>query len=57
LAAQYDSTAKYRVLLEKLIVTHLLRHLLASYGTQKFITVFTRATDWLPLLGTCPGPD
>jgi hypothetical protein len=32
-----------RVLLEKLIVTHLVKKFHAFYGTQKFITVFTRA--------------
>jgi len=31
-----------RVLLEKLIITHLLKKFPAFYGTRKFITVFTR---------------
>jgi hypothetical protein len=35
-----------RVLLEKLIVTHLLKKFPAFYRTQMFITVFTRARHW-----------
>jgi len=31
-----------RVLLEKLIVTQLVKRFLTFYGTQRFITVFTR---------------
>jgi len=32
-----------QVLLEKLVVTQLVKKFLAFYGTQKFITVFARA--------------
>jgi hypothetical protein len=39
-------TAWSEVLLEKLIVTHLVRNFPAFYGTQRFITVFTRAHHW-----------
>jgi hypothetical protein len=34
------------VLLEKLIVTQLVKKFPAFYGTQKFITVFTTAHHW-----------
>jgi len=35
-----------RVLLEKLIVTQIVKNFPAFYGTQRFITVFTRACHW-----------
>jgi len=36
---------------EKLMVTHLVMKLPTSYGTRKFITVFTRSA-----IGSCPEP-
>jgi len=36
-------TSRSRVLLEKLIVTHLVKKFPAFYGDRRFITVFTRA--------------
>jgi hypothetical protein len=35
-----------RVLLEKLIVTLLVKKFLAFYGIQRFITMFTTAHHW-----------
>jgi hypothetical protein len=35
-----------RVILEKLIITQLVKKLLAFYGTRRFITVFKRARHW-----------
>jgi hypothetical protein len=35
-------------LLEKLIVTQLVKKLLAFYGTARFIAVFTRVHRWSP---------
>jgi hypothetical protein len=35
-----------RVLLEKLIVTQLVKKFPAFYGTRRFITVFKRAHHW-----------
>jgi hypothetical protein len=35
-----------RTLFEKLIVTQLSKNIPLSYGTQKFITVFTKARHW-----------
>jgi len=37
-----------KILLEKLIVTQLVEKLPASYGSRRFITVFTTAHHWLP---------
>jgi hypothetical protein len=39
-----------RVLLEKLVVTQLVKKYPAIYGTRKFITVFTRAHHRVPIL-------
>jgi hypothetical protein len=46
-------TSWRRVLLEKLTVTHLVKKYPAFYGTQKFITVFTRARHWLQSWARC----
>jgi len=35
-----------RVLLEKLVVTQLVKKYYYFYGTRRFITVFTRALHW-----------
>jgi len=35
-----------KVLLEKLIVTQLVKKFLAIHGTRRFITVFTRSRHW-----------
>jgi hypothetical protein len=35
-----------RILFEKLIVTQLIKNILLSYGTRRFITVFTKARHW-----------
>jgi hypothetical protein len=50
-----------RVLHEKLIVAHLVKTLPTSYGTWRFITVFTRARHWSLswaswILSTATGP-
>jgi hypothetical protein len=37
-----------KVLLEKLIVTHLLKKFPKFYGTRRFFTVFTEARHWAP---------
>jgi hypothetical protein len=39
-------TAWSRILLEKQIVTQLAKKFLTFYGTQRFITVFTKAYHW-----------
>jgi len=36
----------YRTLFEKLIVTQLIKNILLSYGTRRFITVLTEARHW-----------
>jgi len=38
-----DIILPYRVFLEKVVVTQLVKKSPASYGTRRFITVFTRA--------------
>jgi len=35
-----------RVLLEKLMVTHLVKKFPVFYGTRRFITIFTRDRHW-----------
>jgi hypothetical protein len=35
---------------EKLIVAQLIKKLLVLYGTQRFITVFTKSRHWVPIL-------
>jgi hypothetical protein len=35
-----------RILFEKLIATQLVKNILLSYGTRRFITVFTKARHW-----------
>jgi hypothetical protein len=35
-----------RILFEKLIVTQLVKNILPSYGTRRFITAFTQARHW-----------
>jgi hypothetical protein len=35
-----------RILFEKLIVTQLVKNIPLSYGTGRFITVFTKARHW-----------
>jgi hypothetical protein len=37
-----------RTFFEKLIVTQLVKKILLSYGTRKFITVLTKARHWTP---------
>jgi hypothetical protein len=39
-------TLRSRVLLEKPIITQLVKIFLAFYGTRRFITLFTRARHW-----------
>jgi len=41
--ASFKLTLQSRVFLEKLVVTQLVMKLCAFYGTQRFITMFTRA--------------
>jgi hypothetical protein len=45
-AAAIMMTPRNRVLLEKLIVSQLVKKFLAFYGSRKFITVFARARHW-----------
>jgi len=42
----YLLTPWCRKLFEKLIMTHLVKNILLSYGTRRFITVFTKARHW-----------
>jgi hypothetical protein len=35
-----------KILFEKLIVTQLVKNIPLSYGTRRFITVFTKARHW-----------
>jgi len=42
----YLLTPWCRILFEKLIVTQLSKNILLSYGTRRFITVFTKARHW-----------
>jgi hypothetical protein len=42
----YSLTPWCRILFEKLVVTHLVKNILLSYGTRRFITVFTQARHW-----------
>jgi len=42
----FELTACSRAHLEKLIVTQLVMKFPVFYGTQKFITMFTRAHHW-----------
>jgi hypothetical protein len=42
----YSITPWCRVLFEKLIVTQLVKNILLSYGTRRFITLFTQARHW-----------
>jgi len=45
-----------RVLLQKLIITQLVKKFSSFYGAQKFITVFTRARYWSKLNVQIRGP-
>jgi len=36
----------YKIISDKLVVTHLVKTFPAFYGTQMFITVFTRSHHW-----------
>jgi hypothetical protein len=42
----YLLTSWCRILFEKLLVTQLVKKILLSYGTQRFITVFTKSRHW-----------
>jgi hypothetical protein len=39
-------TAWFRILFEKLIVTQLVKKIMLSYGTRRFITMFTQVRHW-----------
>jgi len=43
---KHKLTMYNRVLLEKLLVTHLVKKFPPFYGARRFITVFTRAHHW-----------
>jgi len=42
----YLLTLWCRILFEKLIVTQLVESIVLSYGTRRFITVFTQVRHW-----------
>jgi hypothetical protein len=42
----YLLTPWCRIVIEKLIVTQLVKNILLSYGTRRFITMFTKARRW-----------
>jgi hypothetical protein len=45
-ASRYLLNPWCRILFEKLIVTQLVKNIPLSYGTRRFITVFTKARHW-----------
>jgi hypothetical protein len=49
----YLLTPWCRILFEKLIVTQLVKNILLSYGTRRFITVFTKAS-WIQFAPSIP---
>jgi hypothetical protein len=50
---QLLQTPRCRILLEKLIITHLVNKFHAIYETRRIITVFTRACHWSLSWATC----